>query len=194
MNWKTIKAIVLLFVLWSTVLAVLTRGIAASDQIVNTEEFMGKAVFLQKFAQFINWPEESNISDLSKPFIIGIIGSEEMRRELTEIYSKVKIKKKRVEVIMINGADEIPKCQLLYILKPEKVDFKEVLNVANKNPVLTVSSDKGYAQKGIHISMYKKREKVKFEVNQGAIKKSPLSAAYILYSSATKVVNRVRRR
>jgi len=36
-------------------------------------EYKIKAAFLEKFTRFIEWPESSNMSDKSKPFIISVI-------------------------------------------------------------------------------------------------------------------------
>jgi hypothetical protein len=37
-------------------------------------EYEVKAAFLEKFTRFIEWPSEVHIEDVSRPFVIGVIG------------------------------------------------------------------------------------------------------------------------
>ena len=39
-----------------------------------TFEYKIKGVLLEKFVDFIDWPDGSDISDKSKPFVISVIG------------------------------------------------------------------------------------------------------------------------
>jgi hypothetical protein len=39
-----------------------------------TDEYLLKAGFLERFTRFIEWPGETNIADNTKPFVISVIG------------------------------------------------------------------------------------------------------------------------
>ncbi|MCP4111057.1 MAG: YfiR family protein [Desulfobacteraceae bacterium] len=54
-----------------------------------------KAAWLERFSRFVEWPEESGINDVSKPFVITVIGKNPFGKVLNQLYSTRKIKKWR---------------------------------------------------------------------------------------------------
>jgi hypothetical protein len=184
----------LFFVLWPPLLMPYGRTWAPVQAEAEPNEFQLKAVSLGKFTHFIEWPENSNVNDSSKPFVIGLIGDESQKKEIAELYSPRQIKNKKVVVRMINAPLSIRECHLLYILHPGKVELKEILEIIKDKPILTVTDLKGFVQKGIHIYITFRREKMIFDVNEKAFKKSALVINYRLLSIARNIFDRVRRR
>lgn len=147
-------------------------------------EYRIKAVFLEKFTLFVEWPAESAMEDTSQPFIIGVIGANPFGDILEKVYSGSRINGKRVELRYLSGVSEIEKCHLLFIGKTPEKNLSRIISVAQNKPILTVSDSEGMAKRGIHINFYRSGEKVKFEINPSAVSLSGLKMSYKLLQMA----------
>lgn len=150
-----------------------------------------KAVYLEKFSRFITWPEECEMDNLSKPFVIGVIGKTPLHKNLEQIYAIQKINNKKVEVRKINDLYEIKDVHLLFIAETEKRNLQNILVLTERLPVLTVSETENFAEKGVLINFYEKEKKLHFEINETAVLKSPLQMSFYLLNSA-KIVKPVK--
>ena len=87
-------------------------------------EYQVEAEFLERFTRFIEWPESSDNSDTTKPFVLGIIGESPIQSVLEENYIQRKIKGERVELRYISNLEEILGCHMLVIAKSENKKWK----------------------------------------------------------------------
>lgn len=143
-----------------------------------------KAVYLEKFSRFVTWPEECQMDDINQPFIISIIGETDLTENLNLVYSQQLINKKKVLIRIIKDLNEISGSHILFIADTEKKNLQKILLAINGLPVLTVSDAKGFAEKGILINFYEENKKLRFEINETAVLKSPLKMSYYLLSTA----------
>jgi hypothetical protein len=149
-----------------------------------------KAVYLEKFSRFITWPEESLTDDPSKPFIISVIGETPLTKNLEQIYAIQKIKNKRVIIQSIRSIKDIEGSHILFIAESEKKAIDKIISITKHQPILTIGETKGYAEKGVLINFFEKDNKLRFEINETAVLKSPLQMSYYLLNSA-KIVQPV---
>jgi len=157
------------------------------------QEYQIKAVFLEQFTRFIEWPDSSTVSDTSAPFIVAVIGENPFGSILEKTYAKRKIKHKKVEIRTISTPDEIADCHLLFISSSNKKNLPEILSRTRNKPILTVGDTEGFAQEKVLINFYLSGKKVKFEINEKAVHDSGLVVSYMLLSLA-RIVNPVRAR
>lgn len=155
------------------------------------DEYTVKAVMLERFARFVEWPEILNVSDTTQPFIVGIIGENPFGSKPENIYSEQKIKNKKVSVRYISGVDEIGNCNLLFISGSEKTNLSRILSFTKNKPILTVSDTEGFAKAGVLINLFLNENKVNFEINEAAVRESGLSMSYLLLK-AGKIVTPAR--
>lgn len=148
------------------------------------EEYDLKALFLERFSRFVDWPAESGISDPSTPFVIGVIGKSSVGSRIEEIYTTLKIKKKNIVVLNISSTDEIDACHLLFISGSTEQNLLEIIAYTKDKPILTVSDTKGYAEKGVYINFYVEKGRLRFEINESAVKESRLKMSYMLMQHA----------
>jgi hypothetical protein len=137
-----------------------------------------EAVLLVKFTNFVTWPKESNIDDITKPFIITVIGNSPIKEHLKNIFEQKeeKIKNKKVNLNFIKKIEEVEECDVLFISKNTKEHIKEILKITNEKPLLTVSDSKGYGEAGVLINFYVAEEsKLRFEINYKKVKESKIS-------------------
>jgi len=170
--------------LLSLFLVLFLPGIA----LAQASEYNVKAVFLERFTRFIEWPEESDVNDTSQPFILGVIGENSFGSKLEQIYSKQKIKDKKVEIRYISDINEIPGCNLLFISKSEKKALSKILSLTRERQILTIGDTKNFGERGVLINFYIVGNKIRFEINESEARNSGLFISYRLLNLA-KIVN-----
>jgi hypothetical protein len=156
--------------------------------VAQQSEYTIKAVFLEHFTRFIEWPESSNIADPSSPFSIVVIGENPFGPILDQIYTGQKIRNKRVEIRLISSPEGITDCHILFISSSNREVLSEILSCTRNRPILTVSDTEGFAEDGVLINFYLAGDKIKFEINEKAVHESGLIMSYRLLNLA-KIVD-----
>ena len=149
-----------------------------------TDEYLMKAGFLERFTRFIEWPVETNIADNTKPFVISVIGENPFDKKLDQFFETTKIKNRKVEIRYISELEEIKDTHVLFITKSKQKQLSEILSLTQDKPVLTVSDTDGFGKKGVRINFYIEQNKIRFEINKEAIQKSGLQISYMLLNIA----------
>lgn len=175
---KRITVLLILFILLPTTVIPLSPKIDES-----AEEYQLKAVWVGKFPDFIDWPEECGINDRTKPFIIKVMGKNPFDTKykgkridwLREIYKEQLVRGKKVEIQYISALEEISGCHLLFISNSERKRLEEILEIAAKYPILILSDTEGFAKRGVYINIFIDRGSIRFEINETAIRESKLS-------------------
>lgn len=146
-----------------------------------TNEYLIKAGFIEKFANFTEWP---NISK-NKEIEIAILGKSPFANELEELYSTRTIKNLPVKIRYIKSLGEIKNSNILFICDSEGSQLTNILNYTQNKPILTISESKGFAKRGVHINFYQTNQgTIHFEINAQRVKKSGLSIDVILLDYA----------
>lgn len=158
--------IILLFILIES-----NSGLTQDQQI---EEYKLKAIFFQKFALFIDWPESCAMNDTTTPFILGIYGKNPFGDELTKLYQSQTIKNKPVEIRHLKKATELVDCHLVFLSLANQYELKRILEITRYKPVLTISDTEDFAKKGVMINFYLNEKKLGFEINQAAARMAGL--------------------
>ena len=155
-----------------------------------SREYMFKAGFLEKFARFTDWPNNTNMDDKTTPFKICIIGENPFKNILAKMYKKQKIKNKRVEIFYISKIEDIKECHLLFITKEQEKNLLNILLTIKEKPILTVGDTNGYANKGVHINLYiTNKGTIHFEINEKKVKESGLRINLMLLEVAKIIKN-----
>ena len=149
-----------------------------------TDEYIMKAGFLERFTRFIEWPGETNIADSTKPFVISVIGENPFDKKLDQFFKTTKIKNRRVEIRYISELEEIQNSHILFIAKSKQKQLSGILTLTQDKPILTVSDTDGFGKKGVLINFFMEQNKIRFEINKDAIQKSGLQISYLLLNVA----------
>lgn len=155
------------------------------SSIAQNNEYLIKAGFLGKFANFTMWPE----SVIHNDFRITLIGKSPFGNDLEKMYSIVQIRDKPVEISYIQSIYEIGDCHILFIANSEKDRLSAILAEINNRPILTVSEYDGFAQRGVMINFYETQQgTIHFEINVDMLEKSNIKMDIMLLDFA-KIVN-----
>ena len=159
--------------------------------LAHESEYQIKAVFLEQFTRFIEWPKQSGTPDAIQPFTIAVIGQNPFDTLLEDIYIHRKIQDRAVNIQYFSSPDEIKDCHILFISKTNKQQLSEILSYTQNKPILTIGDTEGFAQQGVLINFYLTEDNVKFEINEKGFHQSGLNVSYILLNLA-KIVHPLR--
>lgn len=149
-------------------------------------EYIMKAVFFEKFSRFIEWP--ADMSNPNEPFVVTVLGDNPFNNILEDIYATQKIKNRKVIVNYVNKLGNVKSTHILFIANSEKAHLTEILSYTKDKPILTISDTDGFAKQGVLINYYIEENKIRFEINETAVKKSGLYISFRLMQTG-KVIN-----
>lgn len=185
MNCSPIFNFLKTFTAWASLwILILQFALPLGGRTVQEDECVMKSAFLGKFARYIKWPEKTGMTDRTKPFIIGILGESPMGPHIDELYSGKKIMDKDVEIRYISTLRGIYGCHILFIPSSLEKILDRVLSVTRDEPILTVGDTSGYAEQGVLINLYVVKNKIRFEINEPAVRHASLKVDSLLLEVA----------
>ncbi len=163
----------------------LAGGIACVSCSVNAEkhamtEYQLKAAYLFNFVAFTEWP--AGLDTLS----LCIYGPDPFGRDIDNFHGE-NVNGHLVQVSRINTADQLGDCDIVFISGEVISNVRRVLDRTDNNPILTVADSPGAAAGGVSLNMNMEDNKVTFEVNLAALRRSELEISFQLLRLAKKV-------
>ena len=152
----------------SLVFAPLLRGEGAVQR-----EYEIKAAYLYNFINYINWPEEA-LPAAGGTITIGVIGQNPFGSALAPLAGK-RIKGRILAVKECASPADAANCQIVFISPSEKQRLPEILEGLKDAKVLSVSEIDGFAERGGMINFISDRNKVRFEINSEAARRTGLT-------------------
>lgn len=147
-------------------------------------EYLLKAGFLERFTRFIDWPEDSLQLNPALPFTILVMGKSPFNGELEDFFRQIRVKNRKVRIRYSATADTTRSAHLIYICSDMAKKLPGILRYTQGKPIITVGETRGFAEKGVLINFFLENNKIRFEINQSAFKRSGLKVSYLLMNSA----------
>jgi hypothetical protein len=135
-------------------------------------EYSVKGAFLYNFAKFITWPGEA-FRDDQMHITLCILGEDPFGDALTSVEGKT-VKDRKVVIKHCATLDDLDKCHMLFISRPEEQNLSEILAKVKNWNTLTVSDMEGFAQSGGVINFVTVEKKIRFEINLDAAERADL--------------------
>jgi hypothetical protein len=126
-----------------------------------------KALFMYNFTKYIEWPASVRQGD----FVIGILGTSPMAKELEIIAGKQKVGSQNIIVKTYNSIDEIENCHILYVPSGKSASLAQIIEKLSGKSVLVVTDKEGLATQGACINYIKDGDRIKYELNKKNIEK-----------------------
>jgi len=127
-----------------------------------------KAVIVGKVAKYITFQDDKG----SKEFVITIYKNK-CANTFDNIYKDVKINNKPVKIVYIDNIEDLGYTNVLYISKVNSATLSKILEKTKNKNIVTISSNRGFAQKGGVIQLYFVSQKLKLKINtQSATQKN----------------------
>lgn len=128
-----------------------------------------KAAYLIHLSEFTTWPEDKMQSLPS--FNICIAEGSVLQEQLEHIKGRL-IKNKPLKILYDIPVKDVNSCHIFYVESdPNGSIFQQI---SRRMPILTVSSDDGFARDGGIIEYYRKDNNIKMKVNLKALSQSTL--------------------
>jgi hypothetical protein len=143
--------------------SVLLVGLLASISS-NAQESKFKALFIYKFAEYIEWP------DGSKDVTIGVAGKSDVYDELATFAAS----KANVTVIKINSPSEVSKCKILFLPDSQNAAAGGYKSAVGSKSILIVSDEKSLVGPGSDIGFFTEGGKLRFQLSESNIKQKKM--------------------
>ena len=155
---------------------------AYSDEVVFTESHL-KALFLVKFARYVDWPANA-YSGTNSPITIGVMGRDDFGSDLPQAINGQTVKGRGFIIKHLTANDELNGCQILFISDSESSHIDKILARAGSLPILTVGEDKSFAQNNGIIDFLHKGDNIRLEINLTTANRAGLKISSRLLSVA----------
>ncbi len=171
-------------------LACAVLGIAASAQAnpAKPTEYEVKGAYLYNFGKFVQWPRQAR-SASSNSFFICVLGQDPFGPAMDATLADEALDGKNVVVRRISDPRGGADCHVVFVSASEESRLKSILDVLDKQSVLTVSDMPQFLARGGMIQFVLAENRVRFEVNLDAAQRAGLS----LSSQLLKVALTVRK-
>ena len=143
---------------------ILTLGITNGAQAQSA--FKVYTGFIYHFTKYTQWPKGRQ----SGEFVIGVIGSSEMKKELDNLSRAKKVGTRVIVVKEFSGVNDISKCHMLFVAADMTTKLSSILAKTKPNNTLVVTESKDAAKKGAVINFVQVSGKVRFEINMASAK------------------------
>lgn len=138
------------------------------------------SMMIYNFLKYIEWPGNKNNGD----FLVGVVDADEVYNTLNTWYGNKTRGNKKFIIKKATVADDLSQFQLVYIGKSGSDKFEDILTKIEGKPILTVTEKNGLGKKGSCINFKIVDNRLKFELNQSAIKKTTLKTSSQLAAMA----------
>jgi uncharacterized protein DUF4154 len=167
---------VLLMVLAIGATAILSPiSTSVSAELSRSTEYELKAAFLYNFIKFTEWPAEA-AGKKEAPLVIGVVGKDPFGAVLDKVIEGETLQNQTIVARRFPRMDEAASnSEVLFIGSSEESNLAAILRLLDGRPVLTVSEIDNFAQRGGMIQLKKENNKIVFEINVEAAKRSRLA-------------------
>jgi hypothetical protein len=138
-----------------------------------------EAVYLYNFTKYVNWTGGGD------KFVIGVLGSPEMKEELDKSLTGKKVGTRDIEIRDI-AVSQVIDCSIVYLGSSQSNSLATInTKIKGKNILLVTQED--LAEQGACISFFMQNGKLKFKLNQAALRDSGLKTSENLLTFATVI-------
>lgn len=163
-------------------LLLLAFFLCQSNSYSQNEKF--KAIFIYNFTKNIEWPKNMRQGN----FVIGVLGSEAMQKELQLLAQHKKIGFQPIKVRYFSNINKLDnRCHVIYLPDKQSKYLPQALEKVKKSYTLVVGDKKGLAKKGAGINFYRDGTKMKFEISRRNIEQQGLKVSSKLIQLGKRV-------
>jgi hypothetical protein len=146
-----------------------------------------KAAYLFRFASYVEWPEAPRAD---APFLIGIIGAEDVAVHLEHLLNGMSVHGRPARVRRVLKPEDLDGLHILYVGSRVFRSSRPLRALAIEKPILLVTdSQDGFAGGGV-INFIEVNRNLRFEISLDAAERSGLKIDSALLSVAARVDSR----
>lgn len=157
----------------------------ASNEQANLEHRV-KAAFLYKIAGYVEWPN-SSFSRPDTPLTIGVVGSEPLAAELSQILTHRTAHNRPITVKRLKGSERLDGVHILFVGRTESAQLPNLVPKAQQHSILVVTESDGALAYGSVINFILSEGRVRFEISLDSARRSGLKLSSRLLAVAEQV-------
>jgi hypothetical protein len=146
-------------------------------------EYEVKAAYLYRFASYVAWPEAPATAE---PFVIGVMGSPTMLREVRKLQQGHFIKQRPVQVLEVTRLQDLGAARVLYVAAGHD-EFLRAVSSRISGPLMTVTDEEDGLALGGVVNFVTVDSRVRFEVSLTAAEHAQLKVSADLLAVAIRV-------
>jgi len=177
----------LLLAQWVTV----SGGLVAMAESSASTMPQVEAAFLFNFAKFVTWPDEA-FQRSGDSLIIGVLGEDPFGAILEDTIRDKTVMGKKLVVKRFARIQDAAHSHILFLSTSEESRLSEMIKALDKTNVLTVSDMEQFAEHGGMVAFTVEDQKVRFNVNVGAVERAGLKMGSQLLKLARIVSDKPR--
>jgi hypothetical protein len=131
-----------------------------------------KAAFLFNFTRFVEWP--SAATQPSAPFRLCVVADRQTTAVIEKTMEGESVNGRPSQTTVPATPEDARVCQILFVGRSETGRLAQLLAAVRDRPVLTVSDAARFTTRGGMIGFVLDDDRVRFDVNLGAAKRSGL--------------------
>jgi hypothetical protein len=143
---------------------------AAGDEL---GEYEAKVQLLERVTRFVTWPEGA-LGPGAAPIRGCIVGERPLGAKLAELAPALRIQGHPLVAVRVRDLAELDGCHLVLLATADGSDVRRVIARTEERPILTVADTHGFAERGVLLNLVLLDERLGFEVNTGAARRSGL--------------------
>jgi hypothetical protein len=140
----------------------LSSAISPAKAADSYSEDAVKAAYLYRFAGYVNWPDAR---PAGAPFIIDVLGSPGVARELRRLLPDHLINNRMGQVREITGVRDLGSVQILYVGAKHADSLRTLKPAPGLQPMLLVTDEEGGLSAGSTLNFLTIDRNVRFEVS-----------------------------
>ena len=133
--------------------------ICGLSQITNAQESKFKALFIYKFAEYIEWPASP------AKIVVGVVGTSDVYDQLSSFAAS----KDNLEVRVISGSGEAKTCNIIFLPDSQNPKIGSYVSAIGGKSILLVSETSNLVPQGADIGFYLEDGKLRFLINKNSI-------------------------
>jgi hypothetical protein len=133
-----------------------------------------KAAFLINFARYVKWPSAA-FDSASDPIVIGIYGDADFPEVVKTTVTGKEVAGRRLEVVEYSALESAAESHILFIGSSGTKNRSAIIRAMKNASVFSVSDSPGFAKAGGVANFVRTSDKIRFEINEEAVKEAGLS-------------------
>lgn len=144
-----------------------------------------QAGYIYNIAKLVEWRDPASKQG---PFVIGIMGSENLYQELVKKYSSRSVGRQPIEVRKLPLLADVDRCHILFVPKEERTLLPSLLRQPQTSYTLVVTDFPHALEEGSVVNLVSTNNTIKYEISLANARKHGLEIGLTLSKLADRVV------
>lgn len=166
-------------------LAAVLGGAAQQREPDKDTTAMIQASYIYNIAKLVQWRDPAMRNG---PFVIGVMGSDNLYQELVNKYANRSIGKQPIEVRKLPELPEVDRCHILFVPGVDRALLPGILKQPNARSTLVVTDFPDALNQGAVVNFLAARNTLKYELSMANADKHRIDVGLTLRQLADKVV------